>query len=370
MINEILLGDCLDLMKDIPDGSIDMVLCDLPYGTTQCKWDTVIPLDKLWKEYNRVCKINAAIVLTAAQPFTSNLVMSNPKYFKYNWIWEKSKATGYLNAKKMPMRAHEDVCVFYRKPPTYNPQMVQGKPYDKGTAHRPTSVYGAQGLKEKTKRKKQLQKMICEKDGTIKTNALELLILEVEKSELVCKESMISTNSNFDCNSIDGDNVSVFETDVATQLDCNDIDRTLGGISNDVDCDGAVTEDGCNVVNESFGVEFIIEKLVELVKPLKTTVKNDTGLRYPRTVQYFKTAESEGRKSIIHPTQKPLALFEYLVKTYSNEGDLVLDNCIGGGTTAVACINTNRNYIGMELDEGYYEKCLERIKKVKEKLDK
>ena len=242
-INKIYLGECLELMKNIPDGSIDMILCDLPYGTTQCKWDTIIPLDKLWKEYNRVCKKNAAILLTSAQPFTSALIMSNPKYFKYNWIWEKSKATGYLNAKKMPMRAHEDVCVFYRKPPTYNPQMVQGTPYNKGKAHRPTDVYGAQ------------------------------------KSVLV---------------------------------------------------------------------------------------KNDTGLRYPRTVQYFKTAESEGKKSVIHPTQKPLALFEYLIKTYSNEGELILDNCIGSGTTAVACINTNRSYIGMELDEEYYNGCLERIKKITE----
>jgi len=302
MINEILLGDCLDLMKDIPDGSIDMVLCDLPYGTTQCKWDTVIPLDELWKEYNRVCKINAAIVLTAAQPFTSNLVMSNPKYFKYNWIWEKSKATGYLNAKKMPMRAHEDVCVFYRKPPTYNPQMVQGKPYDKGTAHRPTSVYGAQGLKEKTKKRKELKKLLLEE------NSLELIRQEMDKMG----------------------------------LEWTIIDKT----------------------------QTMVDKIIDAVKPLKTTVKNDTGLRYPRTVQYFKTAESEGKKSIIHPTQKPLALFEYLVKTYSNEGDLILDNCIGGGTTAVACINTNRNYIGMELDEEYHKKCLERIKKVQEKLDK
>jgi len=242
-INKIYLGECLELMKNIPDGSIDMILCDLPYGTTQCKWDTIIPLDKLWKQYNRVCKKNAAILLTSAQPFTSALIMSNPKYFKYNWIWEKSKATGYLNAKKMPMRAHEDVCVFYRKPPTYNPQMVQGTPYNKGKAHRPTDVYGAQ------------------------------------KSVLV---------------------------------------------------------------------------------------KNDTGLRYPRTVQYFKTAESEGKKSVIHPTQKPLALFEYLIKTYSNEGELILDNCIGSGTTAVACINTNRSYIGMELDEEYYNGCLERIKKITE----
>ena len=302
MINEILLGDCLELMRDIPDNSIDMVLCDLPYGTTQCKWDTVIELDKLWIQYNRVCKKNAAIVLTAAQPFTSNLVMSNPKYFKYNWIWEKSKATGYLNAKKMPMRAHEDVCVFYRKPPTYNPQMVQGEPYNKGTAHRPTSVYGAQGMKEINKKRKELDKIL------LKENCLQLIREEMDKME----------------------------------LEWTTIDK----------------------------IKTMEEKIMNAVKPLKTTVKNDTGLRYPRTVQYFKTAESEGKKSIIHPTQKPLALFEYLIKTYTNEGDLVLDNCIGGGTTAVACINTNRRYIGMELDEEYHKKCLERIKKVKEKLDK
>ena len=126
MIDKILLGDCLDLMKRIPDGSVDMVLCDLPYGTTNCKWDSIIPFKDLWAHYNRVCKKNAAMVFTASQPFTSMLIMSNPKYFKYTWVWEKSKATGYLNSKKMPMRAHEDVCVFYRKLPTYNPQMQPG----------------------------------------------------------------------------------------------------------------------------------------------------------------------------------------------------------------------------------------------------
>ena len=192
MINTIIKGDCLEVMKDIPDGSIDMVLCDLPYGTTNCKWDSILPLDKLWEHYNRVTKKNGAIVLTAAQPFTSVLISSNLKNFKYTWVWEKSKATGYLNAKRMPMRAHEDVCVFYRKPPLYNPQMWQSTPYNKGKAHRPTDVYGSQ---------------------------------------------------------------------------------------------------------------------------VATLVKNDTGLRYPRSVQYFKTAESEGK--VHHPTQKPLSLFEYLMKTYT-----------------------------------------------------
>jgi len=235
----ILHGDCLVAMQNIPDNSVDMVLCDLPYGTTQCKWDSVIPFEPLWKEYNRVCKVNAPMVFTAAQPFTSTLIASNIKNFKYTWVWEKSKASGHLNAKRMPLRAHEDICVFYRKPPVYNPQMTQGQPYHKGTwqAKNTPDVWGEQRDYEN---------------------------------------------------------------------------------------------------------------------------KNDTGLRYPRTVQYFKTAEREGK---LHPTQKPIALFEYLVKTYSNEGDVVLDNCIGSGTTAIAALNTGRKYIGVELEQKYVDVCNERIEK-------
>jgi len=285
MKNKILLGNCMELLLKIPEDSVDMILCDLPYGTTNCKWDTVLPLDELWKEYNRVCKKNGAIVLTAAQPFTSALIMSNPKYFKYTWVWEKSKATGYLNSKKMPMKAHEDICVFYRKLPTYNPQMTQGKVYDKGIAHRPTDVYSQQGQKKRNARRKELLKLDSE--------ALEL---ELQTHKL--------------------------------------------------------SSDGTNKEQ--------IERLVDLIKPTKVHVKNTTGLRYPRTVQYFKTAESEGK--VYHPTQKPLVLFEYLIKTYSNEGDLILDNCIGSGTTALACINTKRDYIGMELEQKYYDITLARIK--------
>ena len=244
MINEVHHGDCLEIMKNIPDGSVDMILCDLPYGTTQCKWDTIIPLEFLWEEYRRVAKRNAPMVFTAAQPFTSVLISSNLKEFKYNWDWEKSKATGYLNAKKMPMRAHEDVCVFYRKPPVYNPQMWESTPYNKGSAHRPTEVYGKQ------------------------------------------KEVL---------------------------------------------------------------------------------VKNDTGLRYPRTVQYFKTAESEGK--VYHPTQKPISLFKYLIETYTEEGDIVLDSCLGAGTTALAALNCNRGFIGIELDQEYVNISKERIKELKIKLD-
>lgn len=235
--SKLILGETIEEMLKLPDKSIDMILCDLPYGTTQCKWDSIIPFDKLWVQYQRIIKSNGAIVLTASQPFTSNLVMSNPKLFRYSLVWEKSKSTGYLNSKKMPMRSHEDILVFYKNLPTYNPQMVEGLPYDKGTANRPTEVYREQ------------------------------------KGEI--------------------------------------------------------------------------------------HVKNESGLRYPRSVQYFKTAESEGK--VYHPTQKPIKLMEWLIKTYSNENDIILDNCIGVGTTAIAAIKTNRKYIGIEIDEKYFNIAQRRV---------
>mgnify|MGYP002403160339 CR=1 FL=1 len=237
-LNTIYNIDCLIGMRDIPDKSIDMILCDLPYGTTQCKWDIIIPFNELWLQYNRIIKDNGAIVLTASQPFTSVLINSNLKMFRYTWVWEKSKATGFLNAKKRPLVAHEDICVFYKKPPIYNPQMTVGEAYNKGVRKQQTEddVYGK------------------------------------------------------------------FE---------------------------------------------------------QVEVKSE-GMRYPRSVQYFKTAESEGKT--IHKTQKPVALFEYLIHTYTKEDDIILDNCMGSGTTAIAAINTNRNYIGFELNKEYYELATNRIK--------
>ncbi len=227
-------GDCIKLMEKIPTGSVDLLLVDLPYGTTNCKWDSIIPLKDLWEAYNRVVKINGAMLFHCAQPFTSALVMSNPKFFKYEWIWEKSKATNYLNAKKQPLRAHESIAVFYRKPCTYNPQMTKGEAYNKGTAKRETNVYG---------------------------------------------------------------------------------------------------------------------------KQVAVEVKSD-GERYPRSVQYCVTAEQEGK---LHPTQKPLKLIEYFVNTYSNEEDIVLDNTMGSGTTGVACMKLNREFIGIEKDESYYNLAVDRI---------
>jgi site-specific DNA-methyltransferase (adenine-specific)/modification methylase len=245
-LNRVYEEDCLIGMKKIRDRSIDMILCDLPYGTTQNKWDSVIPLDKLWKEYNRVIKDNGAIVLTSQGLFTAKLILSNEKYFKYKIVWEKSKSTNFLNAKKQPLRKHEDICIFYKKPPTYNPQMGVGEAYNKGF------------------RKKQL--------------------------------------------------------------------------------------------TGSYG-------------DFKSTEVKSNGTRYPTDIVYFKTAESEGK--VYHPTQKPVELGRYLIRTYTNEGDTILDNTCGSGSFLVSAILENRNFIGFEKNEGtqlfkkekidYIEVCNKRI---------
>jgi len=243
-LNHIYNEDCLIGMQKIKDNSIDMILCDLPYGTTQNKWDSVIPLSKLWKEYNRIVKENGAIVLTSQGIFTAKLILSNEKFFKYKIVWEKSKPTNFLNAKKQPLRKHEDICVFYRKQPLYNPQMKEGEAYNKG----------------------------------------------------VRKDQLTGSYGDF--------------------------------------------------------------------KP--TEVKSNGG-RYPTDIVYFKTSESEGE--VYHPTQKPVALCEYLIKIYTNENEIVLDNCIGSGTTAIACINTKRNYIGYELDKEYYDLASERTSTHKKEVN-
>jgi site-specific DNA-methyltransferase (adenine-specific) len=235
---EILLGDCLELMKDIPNGSIDMILCDLPYGTTACKWDTIIPFDKLWEQYERIIKPNGAIVLTASQPFTSALVMSNPKLFKYEWIWIKNRGSNFALANKMPIKEHESVLVFYKKLPTYNPIKQQR----------------AESGKERVK--------------------------------TIINPSTVSEN--------------------------------YGGI---------VLQEG-KIYDE---------------------------LRFPSSWQKFNCEVG------LHPTQKPISLFEYLIKTYSNEGDLILDNCAGSGTTAIACLNTKRQFIVMEKEQKYYDIILKRV---------
>ena len=231
-------GDCLEIMRNIPDKSIDMILCDLPYGTTRNKWDSVLSLDELWEQYERIIKDNGVIALFAQTPFDKVLGCSNLKMLRYEWIWEKTSATGHLNAKKMPMKAHENILVFYKKLPTYNPQKTAGH-----------------------KRK-------------------------VSKAE--------------------------------HKINC--------------------------VKTTNYGEHGL------------TTY--DSTERYPRSVQVFKT---DKQKESLHPTQKPVALLEYLIKTYTNEGETVLDNCMGSGSTGIACLKTNRNFIGIEKDDKYFDIAYKRI---------
>ncbi|AGN51381.1 DNA methylase [Vibrio phage 1.135.O._10N.222.54.B6] len=238
MIN-LMKGDCLEVMKGIPSGSIDMILTDPPYGTTACKWDSIIPLEPMWEQLKRIVKPNGAIVMTASQPFTSVLICSNLKMFKYDWAWQKPKGTGHLNAKKQPMRDKEDILVFYAKQCTYNPQMAVGAPY---------------------------------KDKAGKDH-------------------------------------------------------------------GATTS-----MTDSYGA-------------YTNKREDNTGFRYPKQVLQFGVVE----RGTVHPTQKPVDLMEYLIKTYTNEGDTVLDFACGSGTTGVAAKNLNRDFIGIELDDKYFEIAKERI---------
>jgi len=226
--------DCLEVFPHISDNSIDMIFCDLPYSITACKWDIPIPIEPLWGHYKRIIKPQGVIVLTASQPFTSLLVMSNLSMFRYEWIWEKSQGTNPLNAKYMPLKKHESILVFYKKRGVYNPQMTKGDPYN--------------------------------------------------------------------------------------------------------------------------GFESKVKNIGEVYGDVKSVHKKNDGTRYPTTIQHFKHDKTK-----LHPTQKPLLLVEYFVKTYSNEGDVVLDNAFGSGTTAIACINLNRQFIGMENDIEYFSKSVKRI---------
>ena len=234
-------GDCLEVMKNIPDKSVDLVLTDPPYESTACSLDLIILLEPMWKELKRITKPNSAIVIMANQPFTSLLICSNLNMYKYNWIWKKNKSTGFLNAKKQPLRAVEDICVFYSKPCVYNPQ--------KTTGHKPVNSFYS---------------------------------------------------------------------------------RTSG------DTTGSIGEVSGGGQTDRYPTNII-----------EIPVMNNDG--------------SHGEK--VHPTQKPVALMEYLIKTYSNEGDVVLDFCAGSGTTGVAAKNLNRNFIGIEMDEGYFKIAKERIEK-------
>ncbi len=245
MTINLMLGDCLERMKEIPDRSVDLVLTDPPYGTTACKWDAVIPFEPMWKQVWRALKPNGAAVFTASQPFTSALVMSQAKRFKYQWVWEKSKGSNFQHSKHQPLKVHEDILVFSnggsaqgsKLPMPYYPHMSRGKEYI--------------------------------------------------------------------------------------------------GFNNPIGAIGHLSKGNMKASSELKG-----------------------AMRFPRSVQYFTTAEREGK---LHPTQKPVALMEYLIRTYTNEGETVLDFTMGSGTTGVACINTGRSFIGIERDPAYFEIAQKRI---------
>jgi site-specific DNA-methyltransferase (adenine-specific) len=230
----LILGDCLEILPTLADNSVDMVLVDLPYGTTACKWDSVIPFDKLWKQYNRICKKNGAMVFTAAQPFTTILAASNIENFRYEWIWEKPQGTNPMNAKVMPLKSHENILVFYRTKPTYNPQMWYSTPYSGFSSE--TSKIGEVYGKAKSKHR-----------------------------------------------------------------------------------------------------------------------DNPDGSRYPKTILKFKQEKG------LHPTQKPVDLMKYLIKTYTNQNDVILDNTMGSGSTGVAAVLCGRNFIGIEINDEYYQIAEKRI---------
>jgi site-specific DNA-methyltransferase (adenine-specific) len=244
-------GDTIEQMKLIPDKSIDFICCDLPYGSTKNTWDVIIPFELLWGEYERIIKDNGCICLFGQDKFSAKLILSNEKMHKYNLIWDKGdRGSGFLNAKKMPLRNHEDILIFYKKPPTYNPQMTIGEP-----------LHGM-GKKYKLKNSK----------------------------------------------------------------------------------------------NNNYG-EFDSRKNPSAERA------GDTS-KFPKSILRFNKPHPP-----IHPTQKPVELIEWLIKTYSNEGDVVLDNTMGCGTTAVACVNTNRNFIGIELDEQYFNLCVNRVNEMKNDFD-
>ena len=241
-------GDCLEIMKEIKDKSIDMILCDLPYGTTKCKWDVVIPFDKLWTQYERIIKDNGAIVLFGSEPFSSQLRVSNLKIYRYDWVWNKRKAGNFAQGNKQPLKIHENIMVFYKSFPTYNPQKI---------------------IADKICTRSEGKKSINRQDR-----------------------------------------------------------KTAGGLGGEI----------------------------------KYSDKYEPDKKLPVSILEFKKDNYRG--NIFHPTQKPIKLCEYLINTYTSENETVLDNCMGSGSTGVACKNLNRNFIGIELDENYFNIAKERIDKV------
>ena len=314
---KIIKGDCLEEMKKLEAGSVDLILCDLPYGTTACSWDEIIPLDKLWKQYYRVLRPNGFIILTASQPFSSKLVISNISNFSHQWIWEKIGSNGNpLLANKMPLKNFEDVLIFGKKG------------YDEGLEH-PLRYYTIL-LREYTKYSRQKWKEIF---GHYQFQHF----MELQQQYTLCtKEAYEELTEYFELRKMDG----FLEYSELEKFEYNLPQR----IYNPQFTKGEPYKITSGKMGEAFGSES------------GGYVTDSTGERYPKSILKFGYCKEK-----LHPTQKPVALFEYLIKTYTNEGDLVLDNCMGSGTTGIACVNTGRKFIGMELDERYFDIAKKRI---------
>lgn len=314
-------GDCLELMKNIPDKSIDMILCDLPYGTTACKWDTVIPFEPLWEQYKRIIKNDGAIVLFGSQPFTSELVHSNINWFSHNWVWNKNNASNYPLANKQPLKITEDIVVFYRP-----------------------DNYDLEGFK-------QLR------------NVFKNIMIKIGKNKKQIIDDLgQGLDHCFRCESL--------QWGLPTEKNYNKMKEFYNLDIEDYKKLKEMYEREFKSKEKRYNPQGIVE--LNKIKKRGSNAKHfgDSGLKtenyqkytnYPNNILFF--PKEKGDKNL-HPTQKPVALLEYLIKTYTNEDDIVLDNCMGSGSTGVACVNTNRNFIGIELDENYFNIAKERINNV------
>ena len=318
---ELWQGDCLELMKNIPDKSVDMILCDLPYGTTACKWDIIIPFDKLWEQYKRVIKIDGTIILFGSQPFTSELIHSNVKWFSHTWIWNKGSCGNPFLCKVQPLKIHEDVVVFSR-PDNYDlNNFVELRNIFK-------NIMGKIG-----KKKKQIIEDLGQGlDHCFRFDSLQWG-LPTEKNY----NRMIAF---YDLKDIPEYKYlkEIYEKDFKGRNKVYNPQMVIKGKPIRKGYKGKNKEDGILGGAEQNTVSF-------------------NNVYYPKSIIEF----SNRKEKKYHPTQKPVALLEYLIKTYTNENNIILDNCMGSGSCGVACINTNRRFIGIELDEGYFNIAKQRI---------
>ncbi|HEY0090075.1 MAG TPA: DNA methyltransferase [Candidatus Lokiarchaeia archaeon] len=345
-INKIHQGDCLELMKQVEDKSIDLVLCDLPYGTTDCQWDEIIPLDRMWEQYKRIIRNNGFIILCSSQPFTTKLINSNIEDFSHQWIWEKEQGTNPLLANLMPMKNFEDIIVFYNDYKKYdyegnNPLRIYFKKVLDYIGLNLKKINEKLGHRKAehtfyvTPKKAIMEEIGQRADHTFRNGSTQF--------SLCTKETYKELIKVFEIDKMEG-----FENYESLLLIDNTFKNTLPQYPRVYNPQMVRTEKGVKSCGgnhtETLGMDMIGNKEVRFEK-------------FPTSILRFNRD-----KSGFHPTQKPVALFEYLIKTYTNEGNLVLDNCIGSGTTAIACINTNRKFIGMELSEDYVKIAEERLK--------